>query len=126
LLQQKKGVKGEISYSFDSSVGFRDINYRPLMADTNSFVTYSNEAILLNLLTDSNPNNDNSLSYFFPSNQSYNTNWLNEVTQPGKITNHNISASGGNDDIRSFFSFGLNQEKKDQKEKELNLIKLQP
>ena len=111
IVTSKKGVKGEISYSFDSSVGFRDINYRPLMADANSFVTYSNEAILMNLLTDSNPNNDSSLSYFFPSNQLYNTNWLNEVTQPGKIINHNISASGGNDDIQSFFSFGLNQEK---------------
>ena len=58
------------------------------MANTNSFVTYSNEAILWNLLTDSNPNNDNSLSYYFPSEQSYNTNWLNEVTQLGIINNH--------------------------------------
>ena len=90
IVTTKKGKSGKISFSFDSNVGVRNINFRPRMANTNSFITYSNEAILWNLLTDSNPNNDNSLSYYFPSEQSYNTNWLNEVTQLGIINNHNI------------------------------------
>ena len=49
--------------------------------DASSFVTFSNEAIYWNLNSDSNPYNDNSLSYFFPTNQLYNTNWLEEVSQ---------------------------------------------
>ena len=110
IVTTKKGKNGKISFSFDSNVGIRNMNFRPRMANTNSFVTYSNEAILWNLLTDSNPNNDNSLSYYFPSEQSYSTNWLNEVTQLGIINNHNISASVGNNDIQSFFSFNLNKE----------------
>ena len=110
IVTTKKGKEGKISFSFDSNFGIRNINFRPKMANTNSFVTYSNEAILWNLLTDSNPNNDNSLSNFFPSEQSYNTNWLNEVSQLGLITNHNLSASGGNNDIKSFSSFNLNKE----------------
>ena len=110
IVTTKKGRQGKISFSIDSNVGIRSINYRPKMANTNSFITYSNEAILWNLLTDSNPNNDNSLSNFFPSQQLYNTNWLNEVTQLGLMTNHNLSASGGNNDIQSFFSFNLNKE----------------
>ena len=80
------------------------------MSDANSFVTFSNEAIFWNLISDSNPYNDNSLSYFFPTNQLNNTNWLKEVSQLGIITNYNISASGGQNDIKSFTSFSLNQE----------------
>ena len=80
------------------------------MANSNSFVTYSNEAILFNLLNDSNPNNDNDLSVFFPSDQLYNTNWLNEISQLAFQSNHNISASGGNENLKTFFSVGLNQE----------------
>ena len=80
------------------------------MADASSFVTFSNEAIYWNLNSDSNPYNDNSLSYFFPTNQLYNTNWLEEVSQLGLITNYNISASGGQSDIKSFTSFSLNKE----------------
>ena len=57
IVTTKKGKNGKISFSFDSNVGIRNINFRPRMANTNSFITYSNEAILWNLLTDSNPSN---------------------------------------------------------------------
>ena len=80
------------------------------MANSNSFVTYSNEAILFNLLNDSNPNNDNDLSAFFSSEQLYNTNWIKEISQLAFQSNHNISAAGGNENLRTFFSVGLNQE----------------
>ena len=110
IVNTKKGGEEEIKVSYDNFIGIRDINYRPVMANSNSFVTYSNEAILFNLLNDSNPNNDNDLSAFFPSDQLYNTNWLNEISQLAFQSNHNISASGGNENLKTFFSVGLNQE----------------
>ncbi len=110
IVSTKKGHEGKFSINADSSFGFRNISKKTLMADTNSFVTFSNEAIFWNLISDSNPYNDNSLSYFFPTNQLYNTNWLEEVSQLGIITNYNISASGGQNDIKSFTSFSLNNE----------------
>ena len=110
IVSTKKGQEGKFSINADSSFGFRNISKKTLMADANSFVTFSNEAIFWNLVSDSNPYNDNSLSYFFPTNQLNNTNWLDEVSQLGIITNYNISASGGQNDIKSFTSFSLNQE----------------
>ena len=58
IVNTKKGEEEEVKVSYDNFIGIRDINYRPVMANSNSFVTYSNEAILFNLLNDSNPNND--------------------------------------------------------------------
>ncbi len=93
IVNTKKGGEEEIKVSYDNFIGIRDISYRPVMANSNSFVTYSNEAILFNLLNDSNPNNDNDLSAFFPSEQLYNTNWIKEISQLAFQSNHNISAS---------------------------------
>ena len=110
IVSTKKGQEGKFSFNVDSSFGLRNISKKTLMADASSFVTFSNEAIYWNLISDSNPYNDNSLSYFFPTNQLYNTNWLKEVSQLGLMTNYNISASGGQSDIKSFTSFSLNKE----------------
>ena len=110
IVDTKKGVEEDIKVLYDNFIGVRNISYRPNMANTNSFITYSNEAILFNLLNDSNPNNDNDLSAFFPSNQLYNTNWFNEISRLAFQSNHNISASGGNENLKTFFSVGLNQE----------------
>ena len=41
-----------------------------------------------------------------PFNPNVNTNWIKELTRPGKMTQHNISASGGKDSNRFYLSFG--------------------
>ena len=110
IVSTKKGQEGKILFNVDSNFGLRNLSYKVLMADANSFVTFSNEAIYRDLLTDSNPSNDNSLNNFFPTNQLHNTNWFNEVSQIGVMTNHNVSASLGNNNMRSFTSFSLNKE----------------
>ena len=110
IVSTKKGQEGKILFNVDSNFGLRNLSYKVLMADANSFVTFSNEAIYRDLLTDSNPSNDNSLSNFFPTNQLHNTNWFNEVSQIGVMTNHNVSASVGHNNMRSFTSFSLNKE----------------
>ena len=110
IVSTKKGQNGKFTINVNSNFGIRDINYKILMADSDSFVTFSNEAIYWAIMADSNPSNDNNLNYFFPTNQLYNTNWFEEVSQLGIITNHSVSASGGQDNIRSFTSFSLNKE----------------
>ena len=110
IVSTKKGQEGKILFNVDSNFGLRNLSYKVLMADANSFVTFSNEAIYRDLLTDSNPSNDNSLNNFFPTNQLHNTNWFNEVSQIGVMTNHNVSASVGHNNMRSFTSFSLNKE----------------
>ena len=110
IVTTKKGQEGEFSLNINSSLGLRNISKITPMADSSSFITFSNEAIYWNLISDSNPYNDNSLSYFFSTNQLYNTNWLEEISQLGLMTNFNISASGGQGDTKSFTSFSLNKE----------------
>ena len=75
IVTTKKGQEGKFSININSSLGIRNISKKTLMADASSFVKFSNEAIYWNLISDSNPYNDKSLSNFFPTNQLYNTNW---------------------------------------------------
>ncbi|WP_378177293.1 SusC/RagA family TonB-linked outer membrane protein [Aquimarina sp. SS2-1] len=110
IVTTKKGRSGKMEINFDSFTGFRDIVTRVEMADASSFVTFSNEARRRDLRRDGDPNNDNDTTGFLLANQQYNTNWLDEITRQGIITNNNLSLSGGSDNIRSFFSMGFNKE----------------
>ena len=111
IITTKKGTTGKVKISFDVYSGIRDVLSRVKMADANSFVTYSNEAILRDLLNDDDPSNDGDTSDFFPSKQKYNTNWLEVITRIGFVTNYNLSLSGGTEKLTTFFSAGLNDEK---------------
>jgi TonB-linked SusC/RagA family outer membrane protein len=110
IITTKKGRSGKMEVSFDSYTGFRDILSTVDMADASSFVTYSNEAALRDLLNDNDPSNDGDTSGFFPTNQQYNTNWLDAITRTSKVSNYNLSLSGGSDNIQAFFSVGFNKE----------------
>lgn len=110
IITTKKGRSGKMQISFDSYVGIKDVLSTVKMADATSYVIYSNEAAQRDLRTDDDPSNDNDTSGFFPTNQQYNTNWLDAITRIGRVTNHNLSLSGGSDNITAFFSVGFNQE----------------
>lgn len=110
IITTKKGRSGKMQISFDSYTGVKDILSTVKMADAASFVTYSNEAALRDLRRDDDTSNDNNTSGFFPTNQQYNTNWLDAITRIGRVTNHNLSLSGGSDNITAFFSVGFNKE----------------
>lgn len=110
IITTKKGKIGKMKISFDTYTGYRDILSRVKLADAASFVTYSNEAALRDLRNDDDPNNDNDTSGFFFSNQKYNTNWLDAITRTGRVSNYNLSISGGSEKIRSFFSTSFNKE----------------
>ena len=110
IITTKKGRSGKMQISFDSYVGFKDILSTVKMADAASYVIYSNEAALRDLRRDDDPSNDNDTGGFFPTTQAYNTNWLDAITRIGTVTNHNLSLSGGSDNISAFFSVGYNKE----------------
>ncbi len=110
IVTTKKGHSGKMQVSFDSYTGFKDILSTVKMADAASFVTYSNEAALRDLRSDDDPGNDGDTSGFFPTTQQYNTNWLDAITRIGKVSNYNLSLSGGSENITAFFSVGFNQE----------------
>ena len=66
IVSTKKGQNGKFTINVNSNFGIRDINYKILMGDSDSFVTFSNEAIYWAIMADSDPSNDNNLNYFFP------------------------------------------------------------
>ncbi|MDD7914126.1 SusC/RagA family TonB-linked outer membrane protein [Polaribacter ponticola] len=110
IITTKKGKKGKIKLTFDTFTGARTILSNVKLANSNEFITYSNEAILRDLQRDGDPTNDNDKSDFILSGQPYNTNWLDAITRVGRVSNYNISASGGSEKIRGFFSAGFNKE----------------
>jgi len=110
IVTTKKGEKGKTTLTVDNYLGVKRISFSPQMANSSSFVTYSNEAALRDLLMDSNPSNDNSTANFFPTDQMYSTNWLDEISQLGTVSNHNISVSGGSENIQTFLSASFNRE----------------
>ncbi|WP_435416657.1 SusC/RagA family TonB-linked outer membrane protein [Polaribacter aestuariivivens] len=110
IVTTKQGKIGKMKVNFNYYTGVRDILSRVEMANASEFVIYSNEATLRDLQRDNDPNNDNILTQFFPTNQQYDTNWLNEITRLGRVADYNLSLSGGSESINAFFSVGFNEE----------------
>lgn len=111
IVKTKTGTTGKTIIKFDTYTGFRDILTKVDMANSSQYVIYSNEAARRDYLTDNDPTNDNSTFGFLPTNQRYDTDWLDEITQLGLISNYNISVAGGSEKITSFFSAGFNKER---------------
>ncbi|MDY8134357.1 TonB-dependent receptor [Aquimarina sp. 2201CG5-10] len=124
IITTKKGKTGKMQLSFDSYTGFRDILSTVEMANASQFVTYSNEAILRDLLSDNDPNNDNDTSGFFSINQPYDTDWLDVITRTGRISNYNLSLSGGSENVQAFFSAGFNEEEGILRDNDFNRLTL--
>lgn len=110
IVTTKKGKSGKVKINFNHYSGFRDILSRVDMANAEQFVIYSNEAALRDLQTDNDPSNDTDVSNFLPTNQQFDTNWLDEITRVGRIQDYYLSVSGGSEKINAFFSVGFNEE----------------
>ncbi|AZQ42839.1 SusC/RagA family TonB-linked outer membrane protein [Nonlabens ponticola] len=111
IVTTKQGRKGDMKVSFDAYSGFRDILTRVELANASEYVIYSNEALRRDYLTDNDPTNDNSTVGFIPTDQQFDTDWLDAITQIGLVNNFNLSASGGSDMITAFFSASFNDER---------------
>lgn len=110
IITTKQGKTGKMDVKFDYFTGFRSILSNVKMANANEFITYSNEAIRRDLQSDDDPSNDTDTRDFILSGQLSDTNWLNQITQLGRISNYNLSLSGGSEKLKGFFSVGYNEE----------------
>ncbi|KQC34665.1 hypothetical protein AAU57_13925 [Nonlabens sp. YIK11] len=111
IVTTKRGKTGEMRVNLDAYTGFRDILTRVELANASEYVIYSNEALRRTYLTDNDPTNDNSTLGFIPTDQQYDTNWLEAITQIGLVNNFNLSASGGSENLNAFFSASFNEER---------------
>lgn len=89
MVTTKSGKEGKIKIDVSSYYGLRSTLSEVNMANSSSFVNFSNLAFGFNR---------------FSSSQEYNTDWFDEITRTGQVVNHNISVSGGNEKITAFFS----------------------
>ncbi len=89
IITTKTGKIGKTKIDFSSYYGFRDVLSKVRMADGVSYSNFSNLAFGYGR---------------FPANPTYNTNWFDEITRTGSVANYNLSISGGNETVKSFFS----------------------
>ena len=89
MVTTKSGKAGKMKIDVSSYYGTKTALSKVNMADAASFANFSNIAFGYNR---------------FPGDQQYNTDWFDEITRIGKVTNHNISISGGNEKTTAFFS----------------------
>lgn len=89
IVTTKSGKIGKMQIDLSSYVGVKDVLSKVDMANSNSYVNYSNLAFGFQR---------------FEQNQQYNTDWFDEITRTGIVINHNVSISGGTEKMTSYFS----------------------
>ncbi len=97
IVTTKKGKKGKVTISYDAFYGQKDILKKVKMADSYRYAYYNNTAL--------------GSSSFYNFNQPVNTNWLDEITRKGEVTNNAISISGANDMVNYYLGISNYTEK---------------
>jgi len=92
LITTKAGVKGKFQVSYNGYVGVKQLVHTVQMAGPNLFAVYSNDAAGAPNITSADITGS--------------TNWLQEITRPAIMQNHNISVSGGKNKYKFYFSGG--------------------
>ncbi len=87
IITTKKGQAGKTRVSYDFQHAFQSAGKLPKLMNTAQYAQYMNEAGLI-------ANVD----------QTYNTDWLNEIFDKGSLTKHNLSFSGGNEKSSYYLS----------------------
>ncbi len=96
IITTKAGSKGRFSVNYDGYAGVKMLINKVQMAQANLYTLYSNEAAGANVITSADITG--------------NTNWMDEVTRPAIIQNHNLSMSGGKNKYRYYLSGGYMNE----------------
>lgn len=126
VVETKSGRLGEAKISYSTQVGFseftklgdplntndlQEIFIEGLINNTSNGITTEAEAMdfLLNPGGSTNPFNPNQ-----------NTDWVDELTRTAKMTQHNLSVSGGNEKNRYYFSIGYLKNETGLKEIDFN------
>jgi len=97
LVTTKKGKKGEIKITYDSYYGQKSILKKVKLANSYRFAYYNNTAL-------------GSATYFNLT-QPINTNWLEEITRTGEVTNNSVSLSGGGENVTYYLGVSNYTEK---------------
>lgn len=132
LIETKRGQPGRTVISYDGSASMEKVIYKPKIMDARGYGIMAfraaayDERVYGTALEPALPRNaynfvwhrnadglavldDISLTEFLDPNHKVataNTNWLDEILRTGIRTNHQVSVSGGNERLKSFFSLG--------------------
>jgi TonB-linked SusC/RagA family outer membrane protein len=97
LITTKAGTKGKFQVSYNGYAGVKQPVHKVQMAGPNLFAVYSNDAAGAPNITSADITGS--------------TNWMDEITRPAVMQNHNVSMSGGTKNYRFYFSGGyLNEQ----------------
>lgn len=80
LVTTKRGKQGDLKVSYDSYYGLKKVQRKVEMADSYRFGYYNNSAL-------GDPTRYNTV-------QPYDTDWFDEITRTGEVSNNSISLSG--------------------------------
>ncbi len=94
LITTKSGKKGNTKVNVNSNFGIKQIKNKVQMADADQYIVYFNEV-------QDALNEDWTLS----TNQEYNTDWFDELTDIGTFNNQSLSLSGGSETVDYYLSF---------------------
>ena len=97
IVTTKKGKEGQFRISYDTYYGQKYIQREVKMADSERFTYYNNVAL-------------GSSTFFSLTNQPYNTNWLDEITDTGNMLSNFISISGGSENANYYLGYTNYQE----------------
>ena len=89
IVTTKAGKIGKMQIDVSSYFGIKEVLSKVDMANSSSYVNFSNLAFG---------------NQRFQQDQQYDTDWFDEITRTGTVTNHNISISGGSEKMTSYFS----------------------
>ena len=105
LITTKSGKSGAAKINFRASYGMEqlanDNGYRPLTAE--EYLTYQRTAVTN---AGGNPDDPSNVKYYYPMSllDGTVTDWFKELTRTGNIYSAELSAEGGNDKTKHFFS----------------------
>ncbi|MEM9686188.1 MAG: SusC/RagA family TonB-linked outer membrane protein, partial [Bacteroidota bacterium] len=109
MITTRKGRAEKLKVNYDSWMGFRSVLQKVEMADARSYAIYSNESL----------NTER-----FSLDQPVSTDWFDEITRTGLFFNHNISVSGGSENVTGFFSAGYFSEEGILRDNDFNRLTL--
>ncbi|MEO6231028.1 MAG: SusC/RagA family TonB-linked outer membrane protein [Ferruginibacter sp.] len=98
IITTKKGRIGKMLFSYDANAGVREATNLVNMAGENQYAGYLNEASVYYAGLDSVVTSDKL--------KGYNTDWYDVILRKAFQQNHNLSISGGSDQVNYFLSAG--------------------
>jgi len=99
IVTTKQAKQGELTFNFNSTVGFKDVNHRMKMTDADGFKTLYNEQLA-----------NQGAAPFDYTNWNANTDWQDVIFQKGILNYNNLSVSGATDKNRFYMGLGYTTE----------------